>query len=165
MRQLLRGASNVRKRRTILIWIVAIILYILVAFKVPSTTGPIVSLIGDRWDWESWRLAGWNARDCGFVRFRRDNSHASKCVMAALQNKVPFRVRYESLCTDEACSTGLVGGRDGTLYMVSFVGGSPDGGVDLLRQQVSVRPCAEPIQLSGFVQGDEISCFAPPAWR
>jgi hypothetical protein len=151
----------VRRRRILIVWIVVIILYIPLAFKVPRATGPIVSLVGDKGDWESLRLAGWNARNCGFVGFNTDATHASKCVMASLHNKAPFRVRYESFSTDEACSTGLVGGRDGTLYMVSFVGGSPDGGVDLLHQRASVRPCAEPIDLSRFAQGDEITCFAP----
>jgi len=96
------------RRRTHLIWTVAILIfYIPFALSVPRATGPIVWLLGDKWDWESSGLAGWNARNCGSVGFNTDARHGSKCVMTSLRNKVPFRVRYETGCIDEACSTGL----------------------------------------------------------
>ena len=31
----------------------------------------------------------------------------------------------------------------------------------IFHQSVTIRPCAQPIALSKFVEGDEITCFAP----
>ena len=148
------------RQRIFLMSVLTLIFYIPLAFNIPATTGPIVRLIGDKWDWESSRLAGWNARNCGFVRFNADARRASKCVITSLRNHVPFKVRYETSSLDEAASTGLVRGLDGNFYLVSFLGGSPDGGVDLLRQRVMVRRCGAAIDLSKHAEGEQITCFA-----
>lgn len=120
-------------------------LYLGLAFVVPMFSAPIVWLIGDKLDWESRRLAGWNATNCGRVPVNSDAHKASDCVLAAFRDKRPFRVRYQTLTIDEDSAIGIVGASDGQLFHLGFLGGSSDGGVSFSRQNVSIWRCPEPI--------------------
>jgi len=135
-----------RKRFKFLIAILCLlVLYVLLALTMPVASGPIVWVIGDKLDWESRRLAGWNARNCGRVSYDADASKASECVVKAYRDKEPFRVRYETLSMEQASAFAIVGARDGHLYHIGFLGGSPDGGVDFFHQNKRTWPCREPI--------------------
>jgi hypothetical protein len=122
-----------------------IVLYVVVAFAVPMTSAPIVWIIGDKLDWESRRLAGWSARNCGRVGYDSDASKASDCMVKAFRDKEPFRVRYQTISIDEASAFAIVGDRNGHLYHIGFLGGSSDGGVSFLAQNISIWRCQEPI--------------------
>ena len=120
-------------------------LYLLLAFAVPAVSGPIVWAIGDKLDWESRRLAGRDARDCGRVPIGAEAREASECVAQAFRDKKPFRVRYDTMSVDEASAVSIVGAADGHAYHLRFLGGSPDGQVSLLGQTVKNWVCPEPI--------------------
>jgi hypothetical protein len=120
-------------------------LYALLAISTPVTSAPIVWVIGDKLDWEARRMAGWNAANCGRVPVGADAQNASNCVLSANRDHRPFRVRYQTTAADEASAFSIVGARDGQLHHLAFLGGSPDGGVDLFRQYVTTFPCKEPI--------------------
>ena len=122
-----------------------LVFYLRLAVSTPATSAPIVWVIGDKLDWETWLLAGWNATNCGRVPVGADAQNASDCVLSANRDHKPFRVRYQSTAADEASAFSIVGARDGRLYHVAFLGGSPDGGVDLFRQYVTTFPCNEPV--------------------
>jgi len=126
----------------------------LVLGGVSEAQAPIIWMVGDKLDWESHRLAGWRATNCG--RLPGHAHEVSRCVVACLTDKVPFRLRYDWIGIDEANAIGVVGGRDGRLYTLSSAGGRPTGRVDLLYQSVTVRPCEEPIDLSKHTERDEI---------
>lgn len=135
-----------RKRYTLLVGALSLIfLYLLLALAIPAASGPIVWLVGDKLDWESRRLAGRNARNCGRVPIEADAREAYDCVVSAFRDKRPFRVRYETSNVDEASAVGIVGADDGHIYHLGFLGGSFDGGVNFLRQKVKVWRCPEPI--------------------
>jgi hypothetical protein len=133
------------KHRIVLIGSFLLALYVLLAFAMPIASAPIVWLIGDKLDWESRRLAGPNATNCGRVSVNSDGHKASDCVLASFHDKRPFRVRYQTMSIDEASAIGIVGARDGQLYHLGFLGGSPDGGVSFSGQHVSIWPCPDPI--------------------
>ncbi len=122
-----------------------VVLYVLLALAMPIASGPIVWIIGDKLDWESRRLAGWNARNCGRVSYNADGGMASECVVKAFRDKAPFRVRYETISIDEASAFAVVGGRDGQVYHIGFLGGSPDGSVDFFHQNITTWRCQKPI--------------------
>lgn len=122
-----------------------LVFYLLLAVSTPFTSGPLVWVIGDKLDWETRRLAGWNATNCGRIPVGADAQNASECVLAANRGHRPFRVRYQTIAVDEASAFSIVGARDGHVYHVAFLGGSPDGGVDFFRQYVTTLPCKEPI--------------------
>jgi hypothetical protein len=65
--------------------------------------------------------------------------------MSAVAQHRTFRVRYPTVCFDDRCADALVGGQDGHVYILHFVGGSSSGSVDLLHQTVMMRRCVEPI--------------------
>jgi hypothetical protein len=121
-------------------------LYLMLAFSMPFTAWPIVWIIGDKLDWESKRLAGWNAKNCGRIAVDEDAKTSSECIVKAVQDKKPFRVRYGTMAVDEASAIGIVGDRDGHVYHISFLGGSPDGGVSLVDQSITIWRCPEPIK-------------------
>jgi len=123
-----------------------LVLYLLLAHAMPFIAGdPIVWIIGDKLDWESRRLAGWNARNCGRVSYKHDGGMASECVVKAFRDKEPFRVRYETRSVDEASAFAIVGARDGHLYHIAFLGGSSDGGVSFFHQYITTWRCPEPV--------------------
>jgi hypothetical protein len=122
-----------------------LVVYVLLALAMPIAGDPIVWIIGDKLDWESRRLAGWNARNCGRVSYNEDGGMASECVVKAFRDKEPFRVRYQTTSIDEASAFAIVGARDGHLYHIAFLGGSPDGGVNFCHQNVDTWRCQEPI--------------------
>jgi len=122
-----------------------LVLYVLLALAMPIASGPIVWIIGDKLDWESRRLAGRNARNCGTVSYDSTGGTASECVLKAFQDKKTFRVRYETMSVDEASAFAVVGARDGHLYHIGFLGGSSDGGVDFFHQNITTWRCQEPV--------------------
>jgi hypothetical protein len=135
-----------RKRSKFLIATLSLlVLYILLALAMPVASGPLVWIIGDKLDWESRRLTGWNARNCGRVSYDAEGGNASRCVMEAFRDKEPFRVRFETISVDEASAFAIVGARDGHLYHLGFLGGSSDGGVNFFHQDVTTWRCQEPI--------------------
>jgi hypothetical protein len=135
-----------RKRSTILIGAFSLlVLYFLLTLFVPVIGGPIFWIIGDKLDWESKRLAGWNAKNCGRVANNGNAGKASDCVLGAFQEHKAFRVRYETLSVDDTSAFAIVGAPDGHLYHLGFLGGSPDGAVSLLHQSVRIWHCPEPI--------------------
>lgn len=141
-------------------------LYLLVAFNLPSAAKPIVWLIGDKLDWESWRLGGLTAKNCGHVPIGTSAADASACVISCFQQKKPFRVRYETTSMDEASGSGIVGAPDGQVYDLRFLGGSPDANVHLRYQKVWIHRCPEPItfhkQLDWSKDTGMISCRPMP---
>ena len=135
-----------RKRSTILIGTFSLlVLYFLLALFVSGVGEPIFWVIGDKLDWESKRLAGWNAKDCGRVANKGNAGKASDCALGAVQEHKPFRVRYETYSIDETSAFAIVGSPDGHLHHLGFLGGSPDGAVNLLHQNVRIWRCREPI--------------------
>lgn len=121
------------------------VLYVLLALAMPIASGPIVWIIGDKLDWESRRLAGGNARNCGTVSYNANGGKASECVGKAVRDKEPFRVRFETISMDEASAFSIVGAPDGQLYHIAFLGGSSDGGVDFLHQHITTWRCQQPV--------------------
>ena len=156
-----------RNHRTLVIGALVLLLYVPLAFLVPATSGPIVWILGDKLDWESRRLAGWNATNCGRVAQDGDARNGSACAVAAFKNRKSFQVRYEMAALDEAYAISIVGAPDGHVYHLGFLGGSPDGGVSFRAQNVSIWRCPELITFHkemdwGRVDRGVISCRAEP---
>jgi hypothetical protein len=122
-----------------------LLICVLLVLTVSFTTAPIIWVIGDKLDWQSHRLAGWKARNCGHVTRNGDATKASACVIEAVKNKQAFRVRFETTSIDEESAFSIVGNSSGHFYHLGFLGGSPDGGVDFFRQTVTEWKCAEPV--------------------
>jgi hypothetical protein len=142
-----------------------LILYLMFPFLSPFASGPIVWVTGDRLDWASRRLAGWNAKNCGHVPADGDAREASNCVLSALRDKKPFRVRYDLMSVDADPAVSLVGAPDGHLYRLSFES-TPFGGSSIFGSSVSTARCQEPVAFYPFRDmGKErgmISCSRSP---
>lgn len=86
---------QMRKRSKFLIATLSLlVLYILLALAMPLASGPLVWIIGDKLDWESRRLAGWNARNCGRVSVDADGGKASRCGITR-QKTFPCALRID----------------------------------------------------------------------
>jgi|SRR5882762_3438771 len=119
------------------------LLLILTPFLVPLAGRSIVSVTGDRLDWAIWRLAS-NATNCGRVRYMdRDARQASNCVLSAVRERRPFRVRYDMIGIDASPSIGLVGTPDGHVYELSS--STSNNVVAIFGESVRTRLCDEPV--------------------
>jgi hypothetical protein len=127
----------------------------------PELGGIVVAVIGDAWDHDSRRLAGWRAVECGRVLTQTDPVPATNCALQAFWEKKPFRLRYDLQGIDSQVSAGVVGTPDGRVFFLSF-DGDPygGGGVSILRQRVWRRECPEPISLRTTPRG-HLTCFPP----
>ena len=126
-----------------------LILYLLFPLLSPFARRPIVWVTGDRLDWASRRLSGWNAKNCGWVPADVDARQASNCVLLAVRDKTPFRVRYDLMSVDADPTLSLVGTRDGHVYQLGFLGTPFDG--SMFGGNVSTRRCKDPITLHTFI--------------
>src|SRR6266436_2062015 len=118
-------------------------LLILTPFLVPFAGRSIVWVTGDRLDWATWRLAS-NATNCGRVRAEdRNAGQTSNCVLSAVRERRPFRVRYDMIGIDASPSISLVGTPDGHVYELSS-SVSADV-VAIFGESVRTRRCEEPV--------------------
>jgi hypothetical protein len=147
--------------------LIGVLFLILIAFSILPVSNPIVLVMGDKLDRDSKRMAGRNAMDCGRVPIGGDAREASNCVLSAVGDKRPFRVRYETTSSDQASAVGLIGARDGHIYHLFFLGGAPDGRVHFFTQSVWVTRCPEPIvfhkQLDWGRDSGMITCLVTDA--
>jgi hypothetical protein len=121
--------------------LIGVILIVSLAVNPPLL--PITWVTGDRIDWASRRLAGWNARNCGRVKADGDAREASNCVLSAVRDRRSFRVRYDLVGVDAGPTVGLVGDRNGHVFQLSFLS-HPVGG-SIFGSRVDVKHCQEPI--------------------
>jgi len=128
---------------------IVISLFLIVSLVVNPPLLPLTWVTGDRIDWASRRLAGWNARNCGRVHADGDAREASSCVLSALRDGRSFQVRFDLLGADAGPTVSLVGDGDGHVYHLFFlshpVGGSFFGGDTIFGSRVDVKHCQEPI--------------------
>jgi hypothetical protein len=72
-----------------------------------------------------------------------DARQASNCVLLAVRERRPFRVRYDMLGIDASPSISLVGAPDGHVYEPSSSTSSDV--VAIFGESVSTRRCEEPV--------------------
>jgi len=128
------------------IWL--LILYLLFPLLSPFARRPIVWIAGDRLDWASRRLAGWNTQNCGWVPADGDAREAANCVLSAVRNRTPFRVRYDLVSVDAGATLSLVGTPDGRVYQLSYLS-RPFGG-SIFGDDVATTRCKYPIAFHPF---------------
>jgi hypothetical protein len=116
---------------------------IVASVAISPPLSPVTWVTGDRMDWASRKLAGWDARNCGHVPADGDAREASTCVLSAFREKRSFRVRYDLVGVDAGPTVSLVWAPDGHIYRLFFLS-HPVGG-PIFGTSVHVKRCQEPV--------------------